>query len=233
MRQGTDHSHYKGVINYDMMRQSSEFDILKAGQGIREDIVFQENRARVKGLMPWGAYWYYDNFVKPAKQAQRFIEILGDDLGDLPLFADIEDSRKGPYLGWKQWATFLGELQRRAPGKEIVIYTRASYWRWHCNRWNTPKPSMDFFAQFKIWLAAYNTRPVEKQTIPYPFKREDFILWQYTESQPAKEYGVNKGEARFIDCNWFTGTNAQWERFIGDFGKVEELFFEPRRMRSA
>ena len=233
MRQGTDHSHHKGVIDYDMMVQSSEFDILKAGQGIVVDSVFEENRASVSGLMPWGAYWHYDNRFEPNRQAVNFLNALNGDLGDLPLFVDLEDKLRGQYLGWKQWRIFLEELQRLAPGKEILIYTNYYYWRRHCNKFITPKDAMDFFAQFDLWLAAYNMRPVDKQRIPAPFSRENFILWQYTESQAAEGYGVDKYEAHFIDCDWFTGTDAQWERFIGDFGKVEELFFEPQRIRSA
>lgn len=153
-------------------------------------------RAKTAGLLR-GSYWFYDSRTSPAKQAQLYISSLRGDLGELPLVADFEEKYGGPYKGWKYWYDFITELQRLAPGKEIMIYTGYYYWVENAPSPTFAKAKSDWFGQFPLWIAAYGA-PAPK----IPKLWLDWTLWQYTDNGDGLKYGV---ESKNIDLNYFNG----------------------------
>ena len=198
MTTGTDTSFYaERVLSYEKMAQSAEFTIIRAGQGAWIDNYFEKNRTAAKGILPRGAYWFYDGRYKPARQAELFATALGDDLMELPLWADYERDDKGAAYGsWKNFHTFLRELKRRLPGKEIGIYTGYYYWLEH-----VPERAHRYFKDYPLWLAWY--ADLDRVMVPQPW--EELTLWQFTERGDGKLYGLNPLVKKAIDLNYYMG----------------------------
>lgn len=170
-RIGTDISFWAGKTNFQQMKEAgAEYTILRAGQGNYIDRMFLENRDDSKGILPRGSYWYYDDRYDPNEQAAKYLEVLGDDRLELPLVADYESNYGGAHGGWKKLYTFLTKLKEGAPEKEIMIYTGYYYWLANSPQRLSEAASLEWFAQFPIWVAAYNSRPLSSQLIPAPWK---------------------------------------------------------------
>ena len=196
-------------IDFHKMRERADFVIIRAGQNKWIDSDFQTNwkAARDAGLAR-GSYWFYDSRVEPQRQAELWRDALGDDQGELPLCADFEESYGGPYKGWKKWYGFLEYLKKFMPKKEIILYTGYYYWRENAPNANTEADSLEYFHQYPLWVARYKaTEPL----VPAPWKKDEWMLWQYTETGDGAAYGV---ESRGIDLNYFNGDAAAFrERF--------------------
>lgn len=188
------------MIDFEAMRLQSFGVFIRAGQNawVDQDLAENMKRAKEAGLLR-GTYWFYDSRVHPVKQAELYISALKGDLGELPLVADFEERYNGPYKGWKYWYDFLTALQRLAPGKRIMIYTAYYYWVEFAPSAIFNKASLDWFGQFPLWIAGYNT-PEPK--VPEPWKAQGWEFWQYTDNGDGALYGV---ESKNIDLNYFRG----------------------------
>lgn len=180
--------------------------IIRAGQNLWVDPDFSDhwNRSKAAGIAR-GSYWFYDSRADPKRQAELWIQTLGNDLGELPLCADFEDRYGGAYFGWKYWHDFLQRVKELVPfSKEKFIYTGYYYWLEEMLR--TPVESRLYFKQYPLWIAAYNA---ERPSIPPPFT--EWTFWQYTDNGDGEPYGV---ESKNIDLNQFNGDDqAFYERF--------------------
>jgi len=85
-------------INFERMNNSADFVIIRVGQNLWVDPDFKNNwrRAKEAGL-PRGSYWFYDSRADPRQQAELWINLLSGDLGELPLFLDLEESYRGAF----------------------------------------------------------------------------------------------------------------------------------------
>lgn len=96
-RNGIDVSEWQGDIQWDMVKGSVDFVILRAGLGkyaSQIDKQFEKNYAECKRLgIPCGAYWYsYATNEKEAKEeAAACLEILKGKKFDYPVWYDIEE----------------------------------------------------------------------------------------------------------------------------------------------
>ncbi len=190
-------------IDFIKMRASAGYVIIRAGQNSWVDSDFKVNwrEAKLAGL-PRGSYWFYDSRTEPKKQAELWVQQFGGDFGELPLFADFEESYMGPYRGWRNWYTFLERLKTLVGTKEIAIYTAYYYWRDNAPNATTQAPSLNYFLQYPLWIANYGaTDPL----VPLPWKKGEWLFWQYTETGDGALFGV---ESKGIDLNYFNGDLA-------------------------
>lgn len=198
---GTDISFYQDDnntpqgIDFQAMAKTTSFVIIRSGQNNWIDSDFKVNWRNAKQAgIPRGSYWFYDSRADPKKQAQLWVDILGDDLGELPLWCDFEDRYGGIFGTWQHWYDFIEIIKQLTNGKQIGIYTGYYYWiEFTINKF-IPNKSLEYFVQYPLWIAAYNnTAPL----IPKPWT--EWSLWQFTDKGNGKLYGV---ESRNIDLNY-------------------------------
>lgn len=186
-------------IDFHKMKDAgAEFVILRAGQNKWQDEDFKDYWKDSKGILPRGSYWFYDSRVDPKIQARLWVSTLGDNLGELPMFCDFEDTYRGAFHGWKQWYNFMVELQRLLPEKQLGIYTAYYYWIENTLQVGIPSISLQWFAQFPLWIANYG---VTTPLVPRPWSTWD--IHQFTDNGDGTKYGV---ESLNIDLNYFNGT---------------------------
>ncbi len=196
-------------IDFEKMKLSADFVIIRAGQNLWPDRDIKHNwsASKVAGL-PRGSYWYYDSRADPKRQAELWVETLEGDLGELPLFADIEETYGGQYQGWRKWYDFLERLKELVGQKEVAIYTAYYYWRDNAPNPDTDPENLEYFHQYPLWIANYN---VTSPSVPKPWTTDEWLFWQYTTNGDGELYGV---ESKGIDLNYFNGdAEAFRERF--------------------
>ena len=196
-------------IDFDKMKQSADFVVIRAGQNLWPDRDIKRNWSASKTAgLPRGSYWFYDSRADPKRQAELWVETLEGDLGELPLFADIEETYGGPHKGWRKWYDFLERLKALVGQKEIFIYTAYYYWRDNAPNPDTDPQNLEYFHQYPLWIANYN---VSKPAVPKPWSVDEWLFWQFTITGDGKLYGV---ESKGVDLNYFNGdVNAFRERF--------------------
>jgi len=196
-------------VDFNKMRERSDFVVIRAGQNTWIDPDFKHNwKAAKEAGLPRGSYWFYDSRSEPKAQAKLWRDALGDDQGELPLFADFEESYDGPYAGWQKWYAFLEYVKKLMPDKEIVIYTGYYYWKENAPDPNLHPESLEYFHQYPLWIARYGT---SEPLVPAPWDEGEWTFWQFTEHGDGAEFGV---ETAGIDLNYFNGTPEELrERF--------------------
>lgn len=191
-------------INFEQMATQTRGVIIRAGQGTFEDRVFKTSwkNAKLAGLLR-GSYWFYDSRVDPKRQAEKFVAVLSDDLGEMEMWCDFEDRYGGKFGGWRNWYDFMSRIQQLLPTKPLGIYTGYYYWREFGS-------TSDWFAQFPLWQAWYNTDipPI----VPLPWV--NWTYHQFTDDHPGALWGV---ESREIDMNYFNGSEVD---FLNRYGTI-------------
>jgi len=197
-------------IDFEKMNQSADFVIIRAGQNLWPDRDIKHNwlAAKAAGL-PRGSYWFYDSRADPKRQAELWVETLEGDLGEIPLFADIEEDYGGPYKGWRKWYDFLERLKALIGQKEIFIYTAYYYWRDNAPNPDTEPENLEYFHQYPLWIANYE---VTTPSVPKPWDTDEWLFWQYTTNGEGELYGV---ESKGIDLNYFNGDVEAFRKRFG------------------
>lgn len=187
-------------INFTRMNQAADFVIIRAGQNTWIDSDFKDNwqRAKKEGL-PRGSYWFYDSRADPKQQAELWASLLTGDMGELPLFADLEETYGGEFQGWNHWKQFLERLKELVGQKEIGIYTAYYYWLNNAPNAVTQATELEYFHRYPLWIANYG---VSQPSVPKPWSANEWILWQFTAMGDGLLYGA---ESREIDLNYFNG----------------------------
>ncbi len=210
---GADISFYQDLpetpqgVDFDKMKSAADFVIIRAGQNLWADPDFQVNWNAARGAgLPRGSYWFYDNRVDPLRQAELWFQILSGDLGELPLFADIEHQLKGQYSGWRMWYDFLERIKTLVGDKEIGIYTSPGYWREHAPNTLTQTDNLEYFHRYPLWIAHYG---VDSPRLPKPWDSEEWLLWQFSSVGDGKAFGA---ESKGIDLNYFNGDVEVFQR---------------------
>lgn len=195
-------------IDFARMRQQTPYVIIRAGQNEWIDPDFQTNwgGSKLAGLYR-GSYWFYDSRSTPDSQARRWFEAMGGDLGELPLWVDLEETYGGQYQGYLNWKLFIAAVQRLVGAKEIGIYTNFYYFKDHGPTDPTEKA---YFHQFPLWAANYGTMT---PAVPAPWSANEWLFHQYTDSGPGATYGV---ESTRIDLNQFNGDAAAFAARFGE-----------------
>ena len=154
--------------------------------------------AKTVGL-PRGSYWFYDSRADPQEQARLWATLMKDDMGEMPLFADIEETYKGEFAGWENWKLFLESLKSLVGQKEIGIYTAYYYWVDNAPNAITQAGDSEYFHRYPLWIANYG---VDTPLVPKPWNADEWLLWQFTAMGDGISYGVESAE---IDLNYFNG----------------------------
>lgn len=194
-------------INFVKMKDyGASFVVIKTGQWYYsdEDFMYNWTAAKAAGI-PRSSYWFGDFRDSGKAQAQRYWNLLKNDIGEGPHFIDYEG---GSWTDWRQLYDFIVEFQKLSnlPNEKIGIYTAYYYWREHCP---TEPASLAWFGKYPLWLAWYTDDPTNVQ-VPAPWISP--LLWQSGTPAIGLAAGV---ESREIDYNVFNGDDA---RFIQVFG---------------
>ena len=187
-------------IDFKRMNNVADFVIIRAGQNLWVDPDFAQNwrDAKTAGL-PRGSYWFYDSRADPKQQAELWVSLVKDDMGELPLFADFEEAYKGEFTGWTHWKKFLEHLRSLVGQKEIGIYTAYYYWVDNAPNAATQAGDLEYFHRYPLWIANYG---VDVPFVPKPWTANEWIFWQFTAMGDGVLYGV---ESQEIDLNYFNG----------------------------
>jgi GH25 family lysozyme M1 (1,4-beta-N-acetylmuramidase) len=208
MRIGTDTSFWAENVDYTkMVANGAEFTILRAGQGSWIDNYFQKNYDASEGMLPRSTYWFFDQRYKPSRQAELLAAVLKDNPLEGYIWADYERDYEGAsYAKWEDFHTFLREIERLIPDMvgRIGVYTRYYYFSE-----KVPSDKWYLFEKYPFWEARYEAEaPFDK-----PFK---CLLWQYSEKGDGLAYGLDPYVKKFIDLNYFRGTDEEWKIFTGN-----------------
>lgn len=183
-------------ISFQQMSSMTRGVIIRAGQGTFEDRVFKTSwkNAKQAGLVR-GSYWFYDSRVNPKRQAEKYVEVMGNDSGEMEMWCDYEDRYGGPFGGWRNWFDFMERIKALLPEKKLGVYTGYYYWQEFA-------PGVSYFAQYPLWIAWYNPTP---PLVPPIW--QDWTYWQFTDDGDGTLFGV---ESREIDLNYFNGSEAEF-----------------------
>lgn len=191
-------------IDFIKMREQTPAVIIRAGQNVWQDNEFDISwkNAKQAGLLR-GAYWFYDSRAHPKRQAELFVDVLGDDAGEMELWCDFEDTYGGQFGKQQHWYDFMEYIKDLLPHKQLGVYTGFYYWSERISTINK------YFSQYPLWIAWYNPAPPR---IPKDWK--NWLYWQYTDNGDGTLYGV---ESLNIDLNYFNGSE---EDFYNRYGQV-------------
>jgi GH25 family lysozyme M1 (1,4-beta-N-acetylmuramidase)/SH3-like domain-containing protein len=194
-------------IDFGKMKQSAGYVIIRAGQNVWIDSDFKTNWRDSKNAgLPRGSYWFYDSRADPREQADLWFSAFEGDLGELPLFADFEESYGGLYTGWRHWKTFLDRLRTLVGTREIGIYTAYYYWIRNAPSATSDAANLEYFHRYPLWVANYG---VTSPSVPKPWTVNEWLFWQYTDRGDGKLYGV---ESSRIDLNYFNGALTAFQQ---------------------
>lgn len=183
-------------IDFRQMATQTKGVIIRAGQGLFPDVEFPISwpNAKTAGLLR-GSYWFYDSRVNPKRQAEKYVDVLGNDVGEMEMWCDYEDRYGGPFGSWHHWYDFMERIKVLLPHKALGVYTGYYYWQEFA-------AGVDYFSQYPLWIAWYNP---ELPLIPSIW--QDWTYWQFTDDADGSMFGV---ESREIDLNYFNGSQAQF-----------------------
>lgn len=179
-------------IDFEFMKAQTPGVIIRAGQNLWVDRAFHVSwEAARRAGMQRGSYWFYDSRANPKRQAELWVETLGNDTGELELWMDYEDHYGGQYGRLEDLYDFAERLRVLLPHKQLGVYTGYYYWMERIS------PAESYFSQYPLWIAAYG---VESPKIPPTWS--DWFMWQYTDNGRGYEWGVKSGN---IDLNYRRG----------------------------
>ena len=161
-----DISTWQGGINYNEIKNKTNYCILRAGFSTTKDNQFENHYNGLQGIN-LGAYWYTyaKNSDEARKEARKFLEVIGDKKFTLPLYLDIEDpSLNG--LSRSQLndiVTTFGETIENG-GYYFGVYTNLNWYRnkisgnelnkkydWWIACWGDNPPSSSYGINYGVW----------------------------------------------------------------------------------
>lgn len=186
--------------------QGADFVVLRAGQRTWADPDYKDYRKAVEGILPWGAYWFFDSRSEPIAQADLFWSIVGE-IPPLALIADYEERYQGPYAGWVNFKKFLLRIQSLSniPIEHLWIYSAYYYWIEHSPQ--DQPAELDFFGRYPYWHAQYTSSLDLLIPKPWAGKMDEPIAHQFTDAGDGRAYGV---ESLDIDLSYLNMTREQF-----------------------
>ena len=161
-----DISTWQGGIDYNAIRERTNYCIIRAGFSVSKDNQFENHYINLQGLN-LGAYWYsYAGSVEEAKQeARKFLEVIGDKKFTLPLYLDLEDSSISG-IGRNTLNAIVeafGEIIENA-GYYFGVYTNLNWYRNVISGYELNK-------NYDWWIACWSDNAPTNV---------DYGVWQYT-----------------------------------------------------
>jgi len=181
-----DVSHWQGGMDWQEAKAAGvTHAYIKVSESESVDPQFAANWQGAKDAgIQRGGYHYLRNHRSAVDQAMFFLEMLGDDRGELPPVLDVEDTEAPVDEGEVQ--VWLGLVEGPA-GPKPIIYTAKWFWDQHVG--NT-----DWAADYDLWVANY-TNADEPQL---PNDWDSWWLWQYAADGDGQKYGAGSPN---IDLN--------------------------------
>lgn len=189
-------------INFIKMKEAgAEGVILRGGQNTWKDEDFLTNvKAAKEAGLPRGYYWFFDSRSNPVRQAELWDSLIMNDLPELGLWYDFEESYNGPYRGERYWKQFSLTMDALYPTTLRGIYTAKWWW----DRQVVEDPF--FWSECPLWVAQYGV-PAEDVVLPFPWRNKEALFWQFTAHGNGTHYGV---ESLNIDLNYFNGSKTKF-----------------------
>ncbi len=200
---GVDVSHYQGTIDWEKLaEQDLDFAFIKATEGSSYlDECFYDNwRAAGKTELYIGAYHFFSFDSEGRKQAEFFIDTVGNLEGKLPPVIDVEfygDKAYNPPEK-EEVVTQLGEmlsaLEEHYQVKPIIYTTYTVY-----NEYIRGE-----FQEYPLWI----------RNVYYPpdvTLRGEWSFWQYMDTAVLAGYA---GTEKYIDLNVFRGAKEELEMLL-------------------
>jgi GH25 family lysozyme M1 (1,4-beta-N-acetylmuramidase) len=200
---GVDVSHWQGRMDWSMAAVNGvHFAFMKASEGktfADSQFATSWQNARTAGILR-GAYHFYRFAYSPIEQADHFLEVVGTDLGELPLVVDVEDTKNN-----KSQTNTANDLKKcleyleQQTGRRPIIYTAAWWWNPHVGvaGWENGYP---------LWVANYTS--ADSPTMPRAW--QTWLFWQFTSTGGGNLYGTTGSN---IDQNWFNGSFSDLQAY--------------------
>jgi lysozyme len=204
MPTGIDVSKFQGNVNWQEVKNAGySFGFARAiddSTGTTADPEFNNNWKGMgdSGILR-GAYYYLRASRNMTDAANLFVSTVGQLApGDLQPVLDVETADgedAGAVLNAiQQWM----EIVEAAMGRQIIIYTNASFWE------NTLGNST-LFSDRALWIAEYTSAPQPRVPSAFPA----YSFWQYSES------GTVPGISGQVDLDRFNGSIDGLRAFAG------------------
>jgi lysozyme len=202
------------VIDFEKMKkEGAEFVFIRATIGLNndEDFVVNWENAKKAGLLR-GAYHFFYASLAPQEQAQRFINRIVNDPGEINPVFDLEKLGFGSakptdiLTRSKQFVDYFETDMKTWKGlrmqPKMLMYTNPDI---ITNFFKDNLPA--WFINHELWIAHYG---VTQPRIGTQFKR--WLFWQQTDRDDGLKYGV---ESKQIDRDVFNGDLTTLKQFCG------------------
>jgi hypothetical protein len=200
-----------------------DFAFIKCSEGLYVDPLFKEQWAAARGRAIRGAYHFFHPIVDPKTSAAKTIDILGGDLGELPIALDLEVTdgypdtldRAKSWLAWyEQWT-----------GIRPIIYSSPNFLDNVVGAWQHP-----WLSGYKLWLAQYpfdnmspdtvrdqvihdvlyQVRPLAFPIPPVPFQTVNFLQWTSRgKPEDVPGYYLGSGHKLAVDLIFYPGSRDE------------------------
>lgn len=179
MKYGVDISTFNRNVDYNKLKENTQFAILRVGYGVQylqdkqKDEMFEEHYTNLKGKVQVGAYYYqYANEDgEGKKEAENCLKYLDGKQLDLPIFYDVEDGSLNG-LDKDKLTNLVIEFCEtiKNAGYKAGVYANKYFFE---NKLATNK-----LKDYTIWCASYGSNDgKEHEEAKYTGKHE---IWQYT-----------------------------------------------------
>lgn len=200
---GVDVSHYQGTIKWDRLaEQDLDFAFIKATEGSSYlDECFYDNwQAAEETDLYIGAYHFFSFDSEGEKQAEFYIDTVGDLYGKLAPVIDMEfyGNKESNPPNREEVAAQLGKmltaLEEHYQIKPVIYTTYKVY-----NNYIKGE-----FEEYPLWIRNVYYPPVDVLGGKWAF-------WQYLDTAVLEGY---EGDEKYIDMNVFNGTKAELEELV-------------------
>lgn len=218
MKVGIDVSKWDTKI--DWSKYDWDFAFIKVSEGTVIDPMFDSHWISARGNTQRGGYHFFRAFVDPRQAAQRFIEYLNGDMGELPPVLDLESANgieKKTVVS--RALTWLKEYERMTNVRPIVYISEGFIAEIELYKYPD-------FEDYDLWLAQYpfdliydgyteSDRTQKLKSIldnplslriprsPAPFKKIKYLQWT-AKGNPldVPGYYIGIGSKKAVDLNF-------------------------------
>lgn len=191
-----DLSHWN-TVDLKLVKEGGVLGVIhKATQGERVvDSAYHERRAQAEALgLLWGAYHFGEGGLSGVRQADHFLETVGD-ISSVLLVLDLE-SYGDSTMSLKEAEKFVVRLQEKT-GRYPLIFGSPYFLSPYIGR-------SEILKQCKLWVAHYTAAESPK----LPEGKDSWLFWQYTNGAVGGNPRVVKGIGA-CDRNRFNGNEEE------------------------